>query len=90
MVAIAAAVAAFLITALVGKPLAAKLNKMGFGRTELVRKGEDLTPGREEAPEMGGLLFLTGFLPAGILAAAALMAMGSTGAGFSAGKITAV
>lgn len=90
MVAIAAAVAAFLITALTGKPLAAKLNKMGLGRTALVRKGEDLTPGRDEAPEFGGVLFLAGFLPAGILAAAALIVMGSTGAGFSAGKITAV
>lgn len=90
MVAIAAAVIAFLITALAGKPLTGKLNKMGLGRTVLVRKGEDLTPGRDEAPDFGGLLFLAGFLPAGILAAAALSVMGGTGSGFSAGKITAV
>lgn len=90
MVAIAAAVVAFLITALVGKPIIGKLNKMGLGRTVLVRKGEDLTPGREEAPDFGGLVFLAGFFPAGILAAAALSLLGATGSGFSAGKITAV
>ncbi len=90
MVAIAAAVIAFLIAALTGKPLIGKLNKMDLGRTMLVRKGEGLTPGRDEAPDFGGLLFLAGFFPAGILAAAALAVMGGTGSGFSAGKITAV
>lgn len=88
MTAMAAAVAAFIITAVAGKPLSGWLDKKGLSRTAIEKKGEGFSPGMRAVPEMGGLLYLLGLIPAGLLA---MLVMVFTGAGevFSAETETA-
>ena len=57
-----AAVAAFLLAALTGGRLAGWLQKKGMGRSLMVKKGESVTPGQEDAPEFGALPLLIGFI----------------------------
>lgn len=86
-----AAVAAFLLTALTGKPLAAWLQKRGFGRSMMVKKGEGVTPGQDNAPEFGALPLLIGLIPASVLALILLLVTGSSlSPGIEAGKMLAV
>lgn len=82
MTAMAAAVAAFIITAVAGKPLAGWLDKKGMSRTAIEKKGEGFSPGMRAVPEMGGLLYLLGLIAAGLLAMV-VMAVGGAGEAFS-------
>lgn len=89
----AAAVAAFIITAVAGKPLAGWLDKKGLSRTEFEKHGEGFSPGIRAVPEFGGLLFLLAMIPVGILVLTAVLLL-ETDEAFSiraeAGKMLAV
>ena len=93
MTAFAAAAAAFLITALGGKPLIRLLEK--YRLTALLMREKDgvKTPDKKPVPEMGGLLYLCGLLGGGIIGAILLLITGG-GEAFSAsvsfGKLGAV
>lgn len=86
-----AAVAAFLLAALTGGRLAGWLQKKGLGRSLMVKKGESVTPGQEDAPEFGALPLLIGLVPASLLALLILLISGgSLSPGIEAGKVLAV
>ena len=85
------AVAAFLLAALTGGRLAGWLQKKGLGRSLMVKKGESVTPGQENAPEFGALPLLIGLVPASLLALLILLISGgSLSPGIEAGKVLAV
>ncbi len=83
MTAMAAAVAAFIITAVTGKPLSGWLDKKGLSRTAIEKKREGFSPGMRAVPELGGLLYLLGLIAAGLLAMAVMVFTGA-GEAFSA------
>ena len=86
-----AAVAAFLLAALTGGRLAGWLQKKGMGRSLMVKKGESVTPGQEDAPEFGALPLLIGLVPASLLSLLILLISGgSLSPGIEAGKVLTV
>ena len=93
LTAFAAAAAAFLITALGGKPLICLLEKYRLTALLIREKDGVKTPDKKPVPEMGGLLYLCGLLGGGIIGAILLLITGG-GEAFSAsvsfGKLGAV
>lgn len=86
-----AAVAAFLLAALTGGRLAGWLQKKGLGRSLMVKKGESVTPGQEDAPEFGRFRCSSAWVPASLLALLILLISGgSLSPGIEAGKVLAV
>lgn len=91
MTELVAAAVAFLLTAALGGPVAGWFRKRGFGRSLMVKKGESVTPGREDAPEFGAVPLLIGLVPASLLALILLLVSGgSLSPGIEAGKMLAV
>ena len=93
LTAFAAAAAAFLITALGGKPLIHLLESHHLTAFLMREKDGVKTPDKKPVPEMGGLLYLCGLLGGGIIGSVLLLITGG-GEAFSAsvsfGKLGAV
>lgn len=93
MTAFAAAAAAFLITALGGKPLIHLLESHHLTAFLMREKDGVKTPDKKPVPEMGGLLYLCGLLGGGIIGSVLLLITGggeSFSASVSFGKLGAV